>query len=627
MKRLLFILPMFFAAITACTPQNRIVENPFIAITNTKKLDISKVELRDTVTVVDFSYRGLQGSRFKIVKDSYLQVGDEKFVTTAVEGIKFDKWNKADDEGKATFTMYFPTLPPKTKSFDFVEGDGKDPWVLRNVDLTGRAKRPKYHPELPKEYRKEIYDEELPSPSRKSGMTTVTVHFMGWDSKLFTDTELRVHHPFGREDSYSMPIDEATKSATFKYMQYGTSVANIQMGEMGYCRAWIEPCEDNQIWIDMNFTGEVLMFCRSGQPFYDIYPDYHKLYSNGVHSNINRVVGSSMFYNHMCMRDLKFDYSMTADECCDLIVERYKHYADSLPTISEMHPLHKKTASIWFDLSLLECVNDINNVRIDDYWRKNRDDEECKNFVPLKFTPEQYKKMLAPIDFNDDKLMINDNVAHYLDRGAEMLETVGVPKNNVYREAAMAYTELRKAYSVEYTDEEIAQLKRDYSPLFYETVKSIYEEEKLKLEIAKGKTEIKVAPKVANDQLFEAILEQYKGKVVFVDFWNVGCTGCHWDFQWIEPLKTGDLSTDNVVWLYIASDASPLNSYIIDIANIKGVHYRLAHKQWNAIGKKYGFNYMPCYFIVDKAGNIKMVDDKNRSASGFKKVINEALKK
>ena len=629
MKRLLFILPMFFAAITACTPQNRIIENPFIAITNTKNLDINKVELRDTVTVVDFSYRGWQGARFKIVKDSYLQVGDEKFVTTAVEGIKFDKWNKTDEEGKATFTMYFPALPPKTKSFDFIEGDGKDPWVMRGVDLTGRAKRPKYHPELPKEYRKEIYDEELPSPSRKSGMTTVTVHLMGWDSKLFSDLELEIFHPFGRKDSYTMSIDEATKSATFKYMQYGTSVAFLSLGDAGSCRAWIEPCEDNHIWIDMNFTGEQLMFCRSGKPLYESFPDYHRLYSNGVHSNINRVVGSSIFYNysHMDTYEMKIDYKKSADECCDYIVERYKHYADSLQTISIMHPLHKKTASIWFDLSLLESMRKLNEYRERDYRSKNKEDKECKNFVPIEFSAEQYKKMLAPIDFSNDKLMINDNVAYSLFGTAEILDAVGVPKNNAYREGAMALRVMQKAYSVEYTDEELAQLKRDYSPLLYETVKSIYEEEKLKLEIAKGKTEIKVAPKVANDQLFEAILEQYKGKVVFVDFWNVGCTGCHLDFQWIEPLKTGDLSTDNVVWLYIASDISPLNSYIIDIANIKGVHYRLADKQWDAIGKKYGFNYMPCYFIVDKAGNIQKVDDKNRSASGFKKVINEALKK
>lgn len=191
MKRLIPIVALMFVAMTACTPKNRVVENPYIAITNTRNLDISKVELRDTVTVVDFSYRGWQGARFKIVKDSYLQVGDEKFVTTAVEGIKFDKWNNTDEEGKATFTMYFPALPPKTKSFDFIEGDGKDPWVMRGVDLTGRAKRPKYHPELPKEYRKEIYDEELPSPSRKSGMTTVTVHLMGWDSNFLATSNLK----------------------------------------------------------------------------------------------------------------------------------------------------------------------------------------------------------------------------------------------------------------------------------------------------------------------------------------------------------------------------------------------------------------------------------------------------
>ena len=487
MKRLIPIVALMFAAITACTPQNRIVENPFIAITNSRDLDIAKVELRDTVTVVDFSYRGWKGARFKIVKDSYLQVGDEKFVTTAVEGIKFDKWNKTDEEGNATFTMYFPALPPKTKSFDFVEGDGKDPWVMRSVDLTGRAKRPKYHPELPKEYRKEIYDEELPSPSRKSGMTTVTVHLMGWDSKLFSDLEFEIFNSFGRRDSYTMSIDEATKSATFKYMQYVTSVAFLRLGDAGSCRAWIEPCEDNHIWIDMNFTGEQLMFCRSGQPLYDMYPDYHRLYSNGVHSNINRVVGSSIFYNysHMDTYQMKIDYKKSADECCDYIVERYKHYADSLQTISIMHPLHKKTASIWFDISLLGSMRKLNEYRERDYRSKNKEDKECKNFVPIEFSAEQYKKMLAPIDFSNDKLMINDNVAHNLFGTAEILDAVGVPKNNAYREGAMALMVMQKAYSVEYTDEELAQLKRDYSPLLYETVKSIYEEEKLKLEIAR----------------------------------------------------------------------------------------------------------------------------------------------
>ena len=75
---------------------------------------------------------------------------------------------------QASKTAIFPPLPPRTKSFDFVEGDGKNAWVMRKVDLTGRAKRPKYHPELPQELRKEVVDQELPKPSYESGMTTVT---------------------------------------------------------------------------------------------------------------------------------------------------------------------------------------------------------------------------------------------------------------------------------------------------------------------------------------------------------------------------------------------------------------------------------------------------------------------
>ena len=87
-----------------------------------------------------------------------------------------------------------------------------------------------------------------------------------------------------------------------------------------------------------------------------------------------------------------------------------------------------------------------------------------------------------------------DEIRAILERDKAKIDSI---KSPVLGEAAMALEVMQKAYSVEYTDEELAQLKRDYSPLLYETVKSIYEEKKLKLEIAQGKTDIKVAPKVA----------------------------------------------------------------------------------------------------------------------------------
>ena len=610
------------ATMVACTPRNRIIENPHIVTANQLNLDIVRVELRDSLTIINAKYSAWEGSSFRIVKDTYLKVGDEKFVMISADGIKIDKWNKVDENGNKVFTMTFPPLPPKTKSFDFIEGDNG--FVLRGVDVTGRAKRLKYHPELPQALRKEIADEELPKPSRKSGMTTVNIHFMGWD-KEFDEVEFEVFHLFGRSDKYTMPVDEATRSVTFRYVQYGTAVCSVQMGRLGFCRLWINPDEETDVWIDMQSAGKQLMDKREEKDL----PDYNKLYSTGAYANANRVVGSTMFYNYAPFSEytFKIDYTMSAEECTDFIVEKYKYFADSLQGITEMHPMHKRTSSIWFRLSLFECVSNIEKFRYNDFRRKNRDNNENSEFTSWGFTPEQIKKMLAPIDFSNEELLMNESSHIRMRNGIKLLDAVGVPQECAYREMANILNMMQKAYTVEYTDEELAEIKREYSSLLYETIKSLLDEEILKLEIAKGKTDIKSAPPAEKDQLFEAILEQYKGKVVVADFWEVGCGGCHLDFKWIEPLKTGELSTDNVVWLYIASDYSPLNSYIIDIADIKGVHYRLKNQQWNEIGKKFGFNGMPTYFIVDKEGNIQKIDNKQRSASEFKKLITDALKR
>ena len=113
MKRLIPIVALMFVVMTACTPRNRVVENPYIEIVNDLSLDIKKVELRDTATIVTMVYDGFKGSKIKMVKETYLKVGDEKFVIAAAEGIKLDKWNTIEaEDGVLNFDMIFPPLPP-----------------------------------------------------------------------------------------------------------------------------------------------------------------------------------------------------------------------------------------------------------------------------------------------------------------------------------------------------------------------------------------------------------------------------------------------------------------------------------------------------------------------------------
>ena len=53
MRNLLFLIAAALGALLpSCTPANRVVENPLIETANTRTLDIVKVELSDTATVL-----------------------------------------------------------------------------------------------------------------------------------------------------------------------------------------------------------------------------------------------------------------------------------------------------------------------------------------------------------------------------------------------------------------------------------------------------------------------------------------------------------------------------------------------------------------------------------------------
>ena len=55
MKKLLLLLPVaaLGALLTSCTPRERVVEAPFIEVATTTILDVVKVSLCDTATVLD----------------------------------------------------------------------------------------------------------------------------------------------------------------------------------------------------------------------------------------------------------------------------------------------------------------------------------------------------------------------------------------------------------------------------------------------------------------------------------------------------------------------------------------------------------------------------------------------
>ena len=99
------------------------------------------------------------------------------------------------------------------------------------------------------------------------------------------------------------------------------------------------------------------------------------------------------------------------------------------------------------------------------------------------------------------------------------------------------------------------------NPFWREALLKMQENTLALLKAVEGKAVIEQTPDVPVEKLFDAIIAPYKGKVILVDFWNTWCAPCRMAIKANEPLKDGELKSDNLVWIYIANQTSPLVKY------------------------------------------------------------------
>lgn len=598
--------------LASCTPANRVVENPLIGAANTMTLDFPKIELSDTATVLHVDAYFRPHNWIRIDAGTYLLADGQKYMLQGSEGILPDSLFWMPDSGEASFVLKFGPLPRGTKSFDFIESDCDDCFKLYGVDLTGKKEYPRYPEGLPRALQKAPEDGPVPEPILAVGTTTVNVRLLGYRRGMVKEVAMYVNSLLNGQEEHTAAIDPESGTATLRFEQYGTAMAYVSCGPVfGMC--WIAPGETLDMYVDMGAGGRAVVQRRDKER--EPAPG-RKLYTSGTYADLNAQVdasGGSSIRMNLYSGDFA-DYRMSADEYTQMVVSKYESLADSIAR-SPVSGMMKELSLLTLQQEALTAISMGGFFLAHNYRSVNNEwdyrVEPDYEFASLK--PEHYTVVAGLFDINNLKLLMGIDLSDYVNAvsrsytDVEWADLVHATDGIVY-DLPKVVGLPSKAENNALTQEDLDLLHSLKEPFYAEACEAMQARVRKELESVKD-VRIETTPEVAVDKLFDAIVAPYKGKVVFVDFWNTWCGPCRASIKANEPLKSGELKSDDLVWIYIANETSPLVAYKTGIAKIAGKHYRLNDAQWKYLCEKFRIDGIPSYVLVDRDGSYKLRND------------------
>lgn len=593
------------------------VDKPLIETANQSALGIERVVLDDSKTVLHCVIHYRPGYWVRLAATSTIEALGKSYPLIAADGIAIDQQVPTPETGVIRCTLTFPAIPAAARSIDFSEGTDNG-WCVWGIDLTGKAGHDIHLDRVPQHLRNDSRNRPLPSPVIAWGdSATVDIRILGYRPAMGDKLRWGANTLYGQTGT-DTPVSISPEGRAIVRLSLSAPADFFTISNIGSGSAIVSPGETVTLYIDSHLAGIRNMEARD--EINNGLPDGFRYYfADGRYPDIRHNSGKGHFGMELFSGEFG-DYHMDGNDYTAYITGLYKTLADSIDTAAGFSPMGRDYAHALLKVDLAYAAVYARNLLRHNYRKVYGWDVPVPyDSIQMALSPENVRQIAALIDFNDANLLLSGNVAELAD--ISLWEEAGVDAGilkavSLYRRA---YTQ---ADNARLDSAAIAGL-RALRPAMADEVEAHYAATRARME-AIDSSHLCATPDVAPDQVLDAILSPHKGKVVMVDLWNTWCGPCRAAIAKHEPAKSGDLSSDDIVWIYIANESSPKMKYMLMIQDIKGLHYRLTTEQWEAICSRFKVDGIPYYILVGRDGTATGRPDL-RDSTAYRDAILNAL--
>ena len=571
MKRAILTLVLAVAAMMAMGQGKVVWEDLMKSYSPNPQLEINKVELTPERTTLYASYNNPPNSWFLISRESYLESDGKKYAIIGSDSITLGEKHYTDEETwTKEFVLYFKPLPLDTKVFDFMEGTAPNDFKV--FDIHEKSYTMPVTP-VPEEYLANYAEDDVMEELKYSD-EPATIHFKAMNYRKGMNTEVQVQYvdlknPADPVDAkvYLDDNGEATLRLPICFPQaVWPMIYNIPWASR--CALYLAPGKEVTVLIDMlhddskansKFVGFKGYFAKFDREWYPLALDCEKAFEEVERPKWNEIHDVATLMKAI---------NKETDDCLEILKRL-------------------SCSKTWMDYMVAFLYNPPlfpHNVVADSLLNS----KEFTDFVLQNYTRNLYSST-AVFDngFVDNSKYyvkatnargINADLARYCYYLPQVLQGKDIAKPLIEDKAL---SDLYDKYAEEYRSG-IASNKEGFADQANVHYLDMTE----------------VEPK----DVLPTLLERYKGKVVMIDIWATWCVPCRYGIEQMEPLKK-ELADKDIVYIYITSSTSPVNTWKELIPTIGGEQYYLTDEQCYFILEQHESNGYPTYAIYDKNGN------------------------